>query len=85
MYYKFAKKAERSRRKNVKGYAGWATNAEDQTAEMWKRMALSKTLTIKVPRRQFMDVPGTRPSALLERRIVMHVERALEAALAGAG
>lgn len=69
----------------------WAMHAKykklgmESEAGQWKGMALSKILTIKMPRRQFMDVPGTRPSAFLERRIVLHVERALEAALRGAG
>lgn len=41
-------------------------------ADRWKRMALSKTLTITMPKRQFMG-----ESDLLRRRIVAQVERGL--------
>lgn len=65
----------------------WAMHAKykkaglTSQAENWKRMALSKTLTIKMPRRQFMDVPGGQPSVFLQKRIVMHIERAIGSAL----
>lgn len=52
-------------------------------AEMWRRMALSETLTIEIPKRQFMDKPDGPISPFLERRIQMHVERALATALRG--
>lgn len=42
----------------------------------WKAMALSETITIRLPKRQFMGY-----SNLLERRIQQHVERGLENAL----
>lgn len=47
-----------------------------EEAGFWKSLALSQTLTIKMPKRQFMG-----PSRFLERRIVAHVERALENAI----
>lgn len=62
----------------------WAMSAKHKklgqpdAAEMWRRMALSETLTIKMPKRQFMGA-----SHFLERRIQMHVERALATALRG--
>lgn len=45
-------------------------------AAMWKRMALSRTLTINVPKRQFMG-----DSQLLRRRVLLHVQRALDHAI----
>lgn len=45
-------------------------------ASVWKGMALSDTLVIKIPKRQFMG-----ESWLLEQRIVKHLELALEHAL----
>lgn len=45
-------------------------------AERWKRMALSQKLTIRIPKRQFMG-----HSNFIERRIVAHVERALQHAI----
>ena len=50
-------------------------------AEMYRRMALAKTLNIKVPKRQFMDIPGGNLSRFLERRIVLHIERLIVNAL----
>lgn len=60
----------------------WAMHAKARRtgdgpqAAMWRAFALSQKLTIKMPKRQFMG-----RSRLLERRIGMHVERAVEAAL----
>lgn len=45
-------------------------------ASMWKGMAMSKTLTIKIPKRKFMG-----PSWLLEQRIITHLELALRHAI----
>ncbi len=45
-------------------------------AGQWRAMALSETITIKIPRRQFMG-----QSNFMERRIVANVERALQYAL----
>lgn len=47
-----------------------------QEADQWKGMALSQTLTIRIPKRQFMG-----HSNVLERRVVAHVERALQYAI----
>lgn len=59
----------------------WAMHAQTKKtggrdAELWRRMALSTTITIKLPKRQFMG-----SSKFFEKRIVMHVERALANAL----
>lgn len=45
-------------------------------ASMYKGMALAKTLHIKIPKRQFMG-----KSELLDKRLVFHIERAIEAAI----
>lgn len=50
-------------------------------AEMYRRMALAKTLNIKMPKRQFMDIPGGDLSKFLEKRIVLHIERLILNAL----
>jgi phage gpG-like protein len=59
----------------------WAMHAKAKRmgtpdADLWRRMALSTTITIKMPKRQFMG-----HSKFLERRIVLHVERAIMNAL----
>lgn len=60
----------------------WAMHAKARrtgdtaAADTWRAFALSKKLTIKMPKRQFMG-----RSRLLERRIGLHVERAITAAL----
>lgn len=60
----------------------WAMHAKHkrrgrmQEADKWKALALSQEITIKMPKRQFMG-----KSKFLERRIVAHVERALEKAI----
>lgn len=58
------------------------TAGNQALANTFKAMALSQTLTIQLPKRQFMDIPGQPISSLLERRILLHLERALENALA---
>jgi phage gpG-like protein len=42
--------------------------------------AHSRTRNFKMPQRQFMDVPNGKMSALLEKRLVMHIGRAFEKA-----
>jgi len=60
----------------------WAMHAKARRtgdtagADLWRAFALSKKLTIKMPKRKFMG-----RSRLLERRIGAHVERGLLAAL----
>lgn len=62
-------------------HAAAKTSGDTAQAGQWKAMALSTTINIKVPQRQFMDVPGGPPSRFLERRIVMHLERAFAHAI----
>lgn len=50
-------------------------------AEMWKRMALSDTININLPRRQFMDVPNAPLSAFMQKRLAMHIESLIRNAL----
>ncbi len=38
----------------------------------------SRKMNFKMPKRQFMDIPGQRISPFLEKRFVKHIERALE-------
>lgn len=45
-------------------------------AERWRRMALSDTITMEIPKRQFMG-----DSDVMRRRLVLHIERALANAL----
>ncbi len=71
MYFQ-AKKEEDAAKAKVK------IKAKAEEAENWKAMALSKTLTIKIPSRRFMG-----DSELLTRRIALHVERALKFAIDG--
>lgn len=65
----------------------WANYAESKRqgrmkdADMWRAMALSQKLTIKMPKRQFMDIEGKPMSWVLDQRIYMHVARALEASI----
>jgi len=50
-------------------------------ADAWKAMALAQTITIKMPKRQFMDMPGKAMSWTLEQRLVAHIERMIHEAL----
>ena len=65
----------------------WAMHAKAKKtkrtseADMYRNMALAKTLHIKIPKRQFMDIPGGDLSNLLERRILTHITSMLRNAL----
>lgn len=52
-------------------------------AGMWKGMALAKTLTVKMPQRQFMDIQREGLSPALQKRFVRHLNRGIESALKG--